>query len=107
MKKTVIALAAAGLVAFGINAQAMTGEEVYKKACTNCHNAAVAPAMKAPASGSNEDWAPRIAKGMDALMQSVMNGMPGTAMPARGACADCTDDDLKAALQYMVDQASK
>ena len=49
-------------------------------------------------------WEPRIAKGKDVLVQSAVNGLPGTAMPPKGTCAACTDEDLKAALEYMLSQ---
>lgn len=106
MKKIVIAMAAAALVAFAVNTQAMTGEEVYNQTCKNCHDPAMAAAVKSPAYGNKEAWAPRIAKGMDALYTSALNGVAGTAMMARGTCPNCTDDDLKAAVDFMVN-ASK
>lgn len=105
MKKIVIALAAAGMVAFAVNTQAATGEEVYNQTCKNCHDPAMAAAVKSPAIGKKEDWAPRIAKGMDALYKSSLEGVPGTAMMARGTCPACTDDDLKAAVDYMVEKS--
>ena len=40
------------------------------------------------------------AQGMDALLQSAINGK--NAMPPRGTCGTCSDDDLKAAIEYMV-----
>ena len=83
MKKIVIALAAAGMVAFAVNTQAATGEEVYNQTCKNCHDPAMAAAVKSPALGKKEDWAPRIAKGMDALYKSAFEGVAGTAMMAR------------------------
>lgn len=106
MKKIVIALAAAGLLATAVTTQAATGEEVYQQTCKNCHDPAMAAAVKSPALGNKEDWAPRIAKGMDALYKSSLEGVAGTAMMARGTCPACTDDDLKAAVDYMVN-ASK
>ena len=75
------------------------GMAVYNRACLACH---MTGAANAPKFGDKAAWAPRIAKGMDALMQSVINGVPGTAMPPRGTCADCSDEDLKAAIEYMV-----
>ena len=68
----------------------------YNKACTVCHAAGVAGA---PKFGSAEDWKPRLAKGVDKLVLSVKNGL--NAMPPRGMCADCTDADYKALIQYM------
>jgi cytochrome c5 len=38
-------------------------------------------------------------KGMDALVASVNTGL--NAMPPKGMCFDCTDDDYKALIEYM------
>jgi len=101
MKKLMM-VAVAGLVGLSVNAQAVDGEAVYKKACFACHAAGVAGA---PKFGDKALWAPRIAKGMDALYASALNGVPGTAMTPRGTCAACTDDELKAAVDHMVKAA--
>jgi cytochrome c5 len=83
-------------------AAADAGQAVYGRACIACH---MTGAANAPKLGDKAAWEPRIAKGVDALLQSAINGVPGTAMPPRGTCADCSDDDLKAAVQYMVSAA--
>ncbi len=75
------------------------GGQIYDATCKICHKEGVAGAPKL---GDESLWGPRIAKGMDALMMSVVNGVPGTAMPPRGTCITCTDEDLKAAVEYMV-----
>lgn len=107
MKKIVIALAAAGMVAFAVNTQAASGEEIYNQTCKNCHAPAMAKAVKSPALGDKEAWAPRIAKGMDALYDVAINGSKvNPAMVPKGTCAACSDDELKAAVDYMVN-ASK
>ena len=49
--------------------------------------------------GDAEAWAPRVAKGMDALLASVNAGL--NAMPPKGMCFDCTDADYTALIQYM------
>jgi cytochrome c5 len=40
---------------------------------------------------------------MDAMVANAINGKAG--MPPKGGCADCSDDDIKASVQYMVDAA--
>lgn len=74
-----------------------SGEVVYNTICTACHAAGVAGA---PKTGDKAAWAPRIAAGMDALLNSATNGK--NAMPPRGGGADLTDDELKAAVEYLV-----
>ncbi|MCF6354165.1 MAG: c-type cytochrome [Candidatus Polarisedimenticolaceae bacterium] len=106
MKKTIIALAAAGMVVFGMNAQARSGEEVYNAVCKNCHDAPMAAAVMSPEVGNKEQWAPRIAKGADALYDVAINGSKvNPAMTPRGTCPDCTDDELKAAVDYMIEKS--
>ena len=82
-------------------AAAVDGQKVYQAACQACHAAGVAGAPKL---GDKEAWAPRIAKGEDALLASVNNGL--NAMPPKGACMSCSEADLRAAVEYMVEQGS-
>ena len=79
-----------------------SGEDVYNGACMACHSAGIAGA---PAVGDQVAWAGRISKGMDALYDSGINGIAGTGMIARGGCADCSDDDIRAAVAFMVDSS--
>ena len=48
-------------------------------------------------------WGERRDKGMDVLMQSTLNGIG--AMPAKGTCMNCSDDELSEAVTYMLDYA--
>lgn len=81
-------------------AGAQSGEQIYNQYCVACHAAGVA---NAPKLGDAEAWAGRIAKGMDALMASTLNGI--NAMPARGTCMSCSDADLQATVEYMVESS--
>jgi len=83
-------------------AQAMTGEQVFKKHCMACH---MTGAANAPRVGDVEAWAPRIAKGMDALLMSAINGVPNTAMPPGGTCVSCSEQELQAAIEFMIAQS--
>lgn len=79
-----------------------SGEEVYQAACAACHDAGVAGA---PKNGDVAGWADRIAKGMDVLYDSGVNGVPGTGMMAKGGCMNCTDEEVDAAVDYMVENS--
>lgn len=81
---------------------ARTGKQVFQAVCINCHGSGVAGAPKV---GDKKAWAPRIAKGVDALMQSALHGVSGTAMVARGTCGDCSDQELHNAVEYMISQS--
>jgi len=76
---------------------AMSGEQVYNQFCGTCHNAGVAGA---PVLGEVAAWEPRLAKGMDTLWDHTLNGF--NAMPAKGTCMGCSDEELRNALDYMV-----
>jgi len=82
-------------------AAARDGQTIYKTACFACHDAGVAGAPKL---GDAAAWAPRIAKGNDALYSSLQNGL--NAMPPKGTCMNCSDDELQAVLDYMIEQGS-
>ncbi|MDI3515340.1 MAG: hypothetical protein PWP40_2569, partial [Rhodocyclaceae bacterium] len=77
------------------------GESVYKKTCSLCHAAGVAGA---PKPGDKAEWAPRIAQGNDTLYKHAIEGFTGAKgmMPPRGGGASLTDDEVKAAVDYMV-----
>ena len=77
-----------------------SGEDVYNAACMACHSAGIAGAPKV---GDQVAWAGRIGKGMDALYDSGINGVAGTGMIARGGCVDCSDDEIRLAVDFMVD----
>ena len=83
-------------------AVARSGEEVYNGACMACH---ATGAAGAPMLGDAGAWAPRLDKGMDALYASGVNGVAGTSMIARGGCSNCSDDEIYAAVDYMVNNS--
>jgi len=74
-----------------------SAEAVYNTICKACHEAGVAGA---PKTGDKAAWAPRIATGSAALLKSVINGK--NAMPPRAGDASLSDDELKAAVEYLV-----
>ena len=76
-------------------------ESKVNKSCATCHNAGIAGAPKFADAAA---WAPRVEKGMDALYASTINGLP-PAMPQKGMCFSCSDDELRALVDYMVDAA--
>ena len=74
------------------------GKTVYNTVCAGCHGAGV---MGAPKFGDKGAWGGRIGQGMATLNNHAINGFKG--MPARGGAASLSDDEVKAAVQYMVD----
>lgn len=77
-----------------------SGEQVYKNVCASCH---AAGALGAPKTGDAGAWAGRIAKGLDGLTASAIQGIGQ--MPARGGAADLTDTEVKRAVAYLANQS--
>jgi cytochrome c5 len=79
---------------------AADGKKVFDSTCTACHSTGVAGAPKV---GDKAQWGPRIAQGMDTLVQSALKGKG--AMPPKGGNASLSDADVRAAIEYMVSQS--
>ena len=69
---------------------------IYERSCRNCHTIA---ASGAPLTGDRVAWAPRLDKGMDVLLDNVVNGFGG--MPPFGLCMDCSAEQFEALIQFM------
>ena len=75
-------------------------EDIYNTTCAACHGTGAAGAPKLGDAGA---WAARIAQGKDTLYSHAINGL--NMMPPRGTCAACSDDDIKAIVDYMVSKS--
>lgn len=73
------------------------GATVFKTVCSACHTTGAAGSPKA---GDKAAWAPRIALGKEVLYKSALGGK--NAMPARGGAATLSDDEVKAAVDYLL-----
>ena len=98
--KKVISTLIAGVLLNVSGAVFADGQQTYQASCQACH---ATGAAGAPKLGDKAAWAPRIALGIDALLASSIKGK--NAMPPKGACMACTDEELKAAIEYMVSQS--
>ena len=74
-----------------------TADKIYNTYCVACHGTGAAGA---PIKGNAEAWAPRIAKGEATLIKHAFEGF--NAMPARGTCSDCTDEELTETVQLLM-----
>jgi len=91
--KSVLVISA---VMFASFADARDAQELYNKSCIACHSSGAAGA---PKTGDAAAWAPRVAKGIDKLLANTKTGI--NAMPPKGMCMDCTDDEFKALIKLM------
>lgn len=73
------------------------GATVYDSGCAACH---ATGAAGAPKTGDAAAWAPRIGKGMDTLVKHAYEGF--NAMPAKGMCSNCSEEEIAAAVEYIV-----
>jgi cytochrome c5 len=74
--------------------------EVYSSACAACHDTGAAGA---PKKGDTGAWSSRIDKGLDTLVSHAINGF--NAMPAKGGCSSCSDEEIKVAVELMVEDS--
>lgn len=77
------------------------GKTIYTGYCYICHNTGV---NYAPMLGDVDNWMPRIAKGLDVLYENSIRGFEGPrgVMPPKGGNLLITDDETRAAVNYMV-----
>ena len=82
-----------------VKTAARSGEDIYKQHCVVCHAAGVAGA---PKSFDKAAWQPRLEKNkdLDGLTASAIKGL--NAMPPKGTCMNCSDEELKSAVQFML-----
>ena len=81
----------------GAKAAARSGADVATKHCAMCHGTPGIPGAPRTAA----EWKPRVdAKGIDGLTVSAAKGI--NAMPPNGMCMDCSDAELKAAIEHLV-----
>ena len=73
----------------------------YQATCFACHGTGQA---HAPIVGDLIEWEIRAEKGFEILVQNTINGLNGI-MPARGLCTDCTDEQLRAIVEYMLEES--
>ena len=75
--------------------------KTYQSTCYACHGTGAA---HAPEVGDVIEWEIRLEKGMDTLVQNAIKGLNGI-MPPRGLCTTCTDEDMKALVEYMLENS--
>ena len=96
----VMAAAPAAAAASPAGGGAKSGEQVYTSTCTACHSSGVAGAPKV---GDKAAWEPRLTQGLDALVTASVKGKG--AMPPKGGNAGLSDDEIKSAVEYMLEKS--
>jgi len=81
-----------------------SGQAVFEAACANCHTGGFGGFFSgAPAVGDKADWQALAPKGVDGLTATTIAGIGK--MAARGACASCSDAEIRAAVAYMLENS--
>lgn len=78
--------------------QGASGEEIYGQVCTACHDTGAAGA---PKRGDQGAWASRLEQGVETLYTHAIDGFG--AMPAKGGNPSLSDDDVKRAVNHLVE----
>ena len=76
------------------------GEQIVQHFCANCHDVKPLIQLGAPRIGVAPDWEPRLKQGIDKLFQQTDEGI--NAMPPRGGCFECSDQQLRLAILAML-----
>jgi cytochrome c5 len=98
----VVASALLAGVAYQAPAQdkGLSGKEVVDSVCAGCH----AKGEKgAPKIGDKKAWSKRAERGLTALTQNALNGV--RKMPPHGGRWELSDDEIRRAITYMVNQS--
>lgn len=78
-----------------------SGEQIYLNKCQACHASGL---LGSPQFGLAQAWAPLIARGIKDILATAISGVGS--MPAKGGCSDCSDEEIRLAIQYMIDNSN-
>ncbi len=80
------------------NGTPRSGEQIYGTYCTACHTSGV---LGAPKKDDAATWNEKLATAgsFDKLLANAINGI--RSMPPKGTCADCTEEEMSGAIEYM------
>ncbi|MGB1158271.1 MAG: c-type cytochrome [Porticoccaceae bacterium] len=87
-------------VVAAVASAARSADAIYSVSCAACHDYAVAGA---PKFGDAAAWASRLEQGIETVYTNAINGIRG--MPARGTCMDCSDDEIKITIDYILENS--
>jgi cytochrome c5 len=90
-------------LAGGHSSAVTSGQDVFTTNCESCHSGGIGGFFSgAPDVDDESDWEALRPKGIDGLTATTIAGIGD--MAARGGCATCTDDEIRAAIEYMLEQ---
>ena len=84
-----------------VSSKILSGEEVYNAVCMSCHTSGAAGS---PIIGNRQQWIERISEGKEHLYKQAINGVG--VMPAKGGVPTLSDDEVKAAVDYIISKSN-
>ena len=81
------------------------GQQIVNHFCASCHAMKPLINLGAPRIGQKSDWLLRVNQGLDVLFKHTTEGY--NAMPPRGGCFECSDEQLKKAIQVLLPPVQK
>lgn len=88
-----------------LNGDRNAGEKIFKEFCSTCHANKPIIDLHAPHIGDRQAWKLREKKGMHKMLKITISGLG--AMPARGGCFECSDDQLRDAIKYILHESHR
>ncbi len=79
-----------------------SGRQIYEYRCKACHARGT---QGAPMVGDTYDWSQRAKQGVETLLKHAKQGYARGLMPPRGGCGNCSDAELRAAIEYMLEKS--
>jgi len=80
-----------------------SGEEVYEFRCKGCH---AKNTQGAPMPDDNFEWSMRLRKkGINVMLKHSIDGFNNYLMPPKGGCRNCNQDEVYAAVFYMLERS--
>ena len=83
-----------------IQGKADEGQQIVKQYCSSCHAPNPIIPLGAPRMGYPDEWSPRIKQGFETMFKHASEGL--NAMPARGGCFECSDEQLRRAMRFIL-----
>ena len=83
-----------------IKGESDEGQQIVQHFCGTCHATRPVIPLGAPRPKVAKDWLPRLEQGPEVLFKHTDEGL--RAMPPRGGCFECTDEQLMLAIKALL-----
>lgn len=80
------------------------GKKIFREYCSTCHGKEPVIDIQAPRINDKKAWKKRKKLGISTLLKKTIEG--AKAMPARGGCFECSDDQLRETIRYILKKSS-